>query len=321
MRTNYQSSVLAAPGRIELRRLPMPQPSPRQVVVRLEGCGVCGSNLPVWQGREWFKYPLEPGSPGHEGWGRVESVGEQVETVTEGDRVALLSHHSFAEVDVADVDHAVKLPPMLDSTPFPGEALGCAMNVFQRANISRGDDVAIIGVGFLGALLVQLAASAGARVVAISRRSRALEMARSMGAQHGILLNDRGKTRAAALEVTGGREFNRVIEATGHQMPLDLATDLIGERGTLVIAGYHQDGLRQVNMQVWNWKGIDVINAHERDPQIYLNGMRAAAGAIAEGRLDPTPLYTHHFALDQMGAALDALDSRDGNFMKALLVL
>jgi len=54
-----------------------------------------------------------------------------------------------------------------------------------------------------------------------------------------------------------------VIEAAGQQWPLDLATELTRERGRLIIAGYHQDGPRQINMQLWNWRGLDVINAHE----------------------------------------------------------
>jgi threonine dehydrogenase-like Zn-dependent dehydrogenase len=55
-----------------------------------------------------------------------------------------------------------------------------------------------------------------------------------------------------------------VIECTGMQWPLDLAGELTRERGRLVIAGFHQDGPRQVNMFLWNWRGLDVINAHER---------------------------------------------------------
>jgi threonine dehydrogenase-like Zn-dependent dehydrogenase len=316
-RGKFQSSMLVAPGRMELRSLPLPSPNPRQVVVRLEGCGVCGSNLPVWRGRKWFSYPLEPGSPGHEGWGVVEEVGEEVEGIAEGDRVALLSHHAFAEIDVAEATHAVKLPPMLDSSPFPGEALGCAMNVFDRSQIRAGQNVAVIGAGFLGTLLVQLAARAGARVTAISRRPAAVEVARQMGAAEGVVMKDWNAT----LEHVGAGGFERVIEATGHQEALDIATGLVAERGILIIAGYHQDGLRQVDMQAWNWKGIDVINAHERDPQVYLDGMRAAAGAIAEGWLDPSPLYTHHYPLDRMGEALDALEVREDGFMKALLIL
>ena len=48
-------------------------------------------------------------------------------------------------------------------------------------------------------------------------------------------------------------------------------------------------------MQLWNWRGLDVINAHERDPEVYVEGMREAVEAVAAGRLDPSPLYTHTF--------------------------
>ena len=110
-----------------------------------------------------------------------------------------------------------------------------------------------------------------------------------------------------------------MIEAVGHQWPLDLAGELTCERGRLIIAGYHQDGPRQVNMQLWNWRGLDVINAHERDPKIYVEGMQAAVDAVASGRLDPTPLYTHRFSLDRISDALNAMKERPKNFMKALV--
>jgi threonine dehydrogenase-like Zn-dependent dehydrogenase len=89
----------------------------------------------------------------------------------------------------------------------------------------------------------------------------------------------------------------------------------------LIVAGYHQDGLRQVNMQLWNWRGIDVINAHERDPAIYLRGMREAVEAVASGTLDPAPLYTHRFPLDRLGDALDATRDRPDGFLKALVTV
>ena len=56
-----------------------PEPGPGQVLLRLEGSGVCASSLPVWEGREWFDYPQPPGAPGHEGWGRVVAVGAGVD--------------------------------------------------------------------------------------------------------------------------------------------------------------------------------------------------------------------------------------------------
>ncbi len=66
--------------------------------------------------------------------------------------------------------------------------------------------------------------------------------------------------------------------------------------------------------------GLDVINAHERDPQVYLDGMRAAVEAVASGRLDPSPLYTHTFRLDQLGDALNATRDRPDGFLKALVL-
>jgi threonine dehydrogenase-like Zn-dependent dehydrogenase len=123
------------------------------------------------------------------------------------------------------------------------------------------------------------------------------------------------------IELTSGEGCDRVIEAIGEQWPLDLATELTRERGRLVIAGYHQDGPRQVNMQLWNWRGLDVINAHERDPRVYITGMREAVEAVAQGRLDPEPLYTHTFRLDQLDQAMEMMRDRPDGFLKALITM
>ena len=112
----------------------------------------------------------------------------------------------------------------------------------------------------------------------------------------------------------------RVIEASGFQQPLDLAGELCAERGRLVVAGYHQDGLRQVNMQLWNWRGFDVANAHERDPEVAAQGIRDAVEAVRSGLIDPSMLITHRFPLDRLGEALDATRDRPGGFVKAVVV-
>jgi threonine dehydrogenase-like Zn-dependent dehydrogenase len=121
-------------------------------------------------------------------------------------------------------------------------------------------------------------------------------------------------------QLTGGQFCDRVIEAVGKQWPLDLAAELTRERGGLIVAGYHQDGPRQVNMQMWNWRGFDVINAHERDPAMYVQGMRDAIAAIVDGRLDPAPLYTHTYSLSELDEALNATRDRPDGFMKALVL-
>ncbi|HSJ25658.1 MAG TPA: alcohol dehydrogenase catalytic domain-containing protein, partial [Longimicrobiales bacterium] len=71
-------ALLSAPRRMDIVTAAVEEPGPGQVLVRLAGCGVCGSNLPVWEGREWFEYPQPSGAPGHEGWGVVEATGPSV---------------------------------------------------------------------------------------------------------------------------------------------------------------------------------------------------------------------------------------------------
>ncbi len=315
------AAVLAGPGRMRLDRVDVPAPGPGQVRVRLEGCGVCASNLTPWAGPEWMSFPTEPGALGHEGWGVIDAVGEGVRDLAVGDRVAALSYHSYAQYDLADAANCVRLPDSLKGQPFPGEPLGCAMNIFRRSDIRAGQTVAIVGIGFLGAILTRLATDAGARVIAISRRAYSLDVARAMGAAETIAMEDHYAIIEQVKALTAGRFCERVIEAVGKQWPLDLAAELCAERGRLIVAGYHQDGPRQVNMQLWNWRGIDVINAHERDPAAYVAGLREAVQAVASGRLDPTPLYTHTYPLERLDEALNATRDRPDGFLKALVTL
>jgi threonine dehydrogenase-like Zn-dependent dehydrogenase len=321
MRKSMKSAVLSAPRQIEVRDIPLPELAAGEVLVRLRGCGVCASNLPVFEGREWFQYPLPAGKPGHEGWGVVADVGASIRGLEPGQPVALLSESAFAEYDVAAADSVVPLPARFLDQPFPGEPLACVMNVLRRSDLRAGQTVAILGIGFLGALLTRLAASAGARVFAVSRRPFALEVARRSGAERALSIADPAAVTAELLEATGGDGCDRVIECVGKQGPLDLAGELTRVRGRLIIAGYHQDGLRQVNLQQWNWRGIDVVNAHERDPRIYVQGLRDAVAAVEDGRLDPFPLLTHAFPLERLDEGMEMALARPDGFMKSWVTL
>ncbi len=316
-----RAAVVAAPGRVEITSIPVPEPSAGEVRLRVECCGVCSSNLSPWAGQPWFNYPLEPGALGHEGVGWVDALGPDVTGWERGQRVTFLSNHAYAEFDIAKSGEIVSLPSVLDYQPFLGEPLGCAMNIFCRSNIRAGDTVAVVGIGFLGSLLVQLAASAGARVLAVVRRPCARDMARSLGAAEVIPYQDHGEVIQSIRQLTGGKLCEVTIEAAGKQQPLDLAGELTGERGRLVIAGYHQDGPRQVNLQLWNWRGLDVINAHERDASVYIRGIHCAIDAVCEGRLRFASLLTHQFPLEELGRALDLARDRPDGFFKALITL
>jgi threonine dehydrogenase-like Zn-dependent dehydrogenase len=314
-----RASVITAPGEATLRSVERPEPARGEVLLQLEGSGVCASSIPLWEGRTWFDYPQPPGAPGHEGWGRVAALGEDVTQLKVGDRVAALTYRAHAEYDIADANAVVPLPDSLRDAAVPGEPLGCAYNIFRRSGIEPGQTVAIVGIGFLGALLTRLATHAGARVIAITRRRFALDIAREFGASETIAMDDHWRILEEVKRLTDGRWCDRVIEAVGLQWPLDLAGELTAERGRLIIAGYHQDGPRQVDMQMWNWRGIDVVNAHERDPRVYVEGIRGAVELMSAGVLDPSPLYTHRFGLDELGRALELTRERPDGFLKAVV--
>jgi len=315
-----QAAVITAPGQLIIKEITRPEPQEGEVLIKLEGSGVCASNIPVWQGREWFSYPVPPGNPGHEGWGTIESLGAGVSGFSKGDRVAFLSDNAYAEFDIAQAENMVLLPSFLDDKPFPGEALGCALNIFNRSDIKKDQTVAIVGAGFLGLLLIQLAKAAGAKVIAVSQRDFSLESAVNAGVDYVIKMDDHHKVIDKVKQLTGGEFCERVIEATGKEWPLNLAIELTAERGKLIVAGFHQDGMRQLNMQLLNWRGIDMINAHERDSRQYIKGMQEAIKAIESGRLNPFPIFSHTFSLHKTNEALNMLCNRPEGFIKALIL-
>lgn len=311
-----QSAQLVEPFRFDVRSAPEPRPGPDQLVVRVEGCGVCGSNLPPWRGGPGASFPLEPGAPGHEAWGRVVESGDGSAELV-GRRVAMLSYRAFAELDVAHRDQLLVVPDQLADRDVPGEPLACAINVAHRADVREGDTVVILGIGFLGALLIPLLREcAPARLVAVSRRRTAREIAERMGADEVL---DYDEARRWIGDGEAGRA-QVVVEATGAQGPLDLATHLCAVRGKLVVAGYHQDGVRTVDMRLWNWRGLDVINAHERDPRLYLRGMREGLARLADGTLELAPLITHRLPLSEIQRAFEVADARDEGYFKAVVL-
>jgi threonine dehydrogenase-like Zn-dependent dehydrogenase len=316
-----RAAVLTGPGRIDIHEIRRPIPRTDEVLVRVESCGVCASNVAPFEGRHWFTYPFEPGAPGHEACGRIEALGPSVSGWQIGDRVAFLSGHGFAEYDLAKTSALVALPIQFAGEQIPAEPIGCVMNILRRSEFKPGMTVAVVGIGFLGTLLIQSLKANGAEVLAFGRRPFALELARKAGAKEAIGLGDAATAIAQVEALTEGRFCEVVIEATGKQTALDFASQITGIRGRLVIAGYHQDESRQVNLRLWNWRGLDVINAHERDPSISIRGIREAIEAIRSGTLDPRPLLTHTFSLDRLGEALALTRDRPDGFMKAMIVL
>jgi threonine dehydrogenase-like Zn-dependent dehydrogenase len=308
---------ITAPGRLELFDTPLPQPSARSVRFRVEGCGVAVS--PAWTDVDGAaRYPATPGGASGEAWGVVDALGSEVRELKVGDRIASLSGNGFAEYDVADSRDAVVLPAQLSGVPFCAAPLAGAMDVFERSRIVAGQVVAIVGIGFLGAILVQLAAFAGARVIAISRRPFSLTIAREMGAASLVAIGGLESVVDEVAQLTSGRFCGTVIEASGAPEALTLASRLTGLRGTLVIAGRHR-ARREVDIELWQQRGATIVAANESKSNARIAAAKAAVSAMLAGELELGGLYTNTYSLDCLGDALELANRRPLGFVKALV--
>jgi threonine dehydrogenase-like Zn-dependent dehydrogenase len=276
-------------------------------------CGICEGDV--------FHYRASRGSQtetvlGHEGVGRVAALGPGVAGLAVGQMVATLAG-PYADYYLSPADVVAEVPPSVAPALALGEPIACCVHAADRFGIHLGDRVAVIGSGFMGLMCLQLARLQGAaELCVLEPLAWRREMALQLGADVAL---DPGQDAAAMAAELG--EFDVVIEATGVPGGLELAGELVRQHGRIVIIGYHQteDGRRNVNMKMWNFKAIDVINGHVRRDGEKMVAMRAGLALLASGRLQTAPLVTT-YPLSAAQAAFEDLASRKPGLYKAVLL-
>jgi threonine dehydrogenase-like Zn-dependent dehydrogenase len=311
-------SQMIAPGTSEVVEEATPEPGRGQLLVRVTTSGVCASELHPWIDGA----PHYPRRFGHEPVGVIEAVGPDVERFAAGDRVTGLFAGAFADIVVADEEIVVPVPAGLPDERAMGEPLACLVNAARRTPVELADRVALIGLGYMGLGLLQLLKLRGpSRIVAIDVREEARQHALDLGADEAMhpaevpddyLLMSFG-------DWNSDRGFDVVVEASGTQSGLTLAERMVRAHGLLSILGYHQGGDRAVDMQMWNWKAIDVVNAHVRRRGDLLESMRLGLELEAKGQIDLGSLVTHRFGLGEVDAAFTALRDKPEGFIKAII--
>jgi L-iditol 2-dehydrogenase len=310
-------AVLTEPGGFEIVEEPVPEIWPGDVLVRVSACGVCASELDMYRGVSHVSYPLRPG---HEISGVVERVGEGVAGLAPGDPVAVFGtargYGEYVAVPAEHCIHAGEVP--LDLAL--GEPLACAVNAVELAGIKLGDDVAIVGAGFMGQVVQRLVQLRGPRqVIVADTRDEALERAASSGATATVNVAEESLAEAVGNLTGGGADVT--IEITGTQAALEAIGDCTRMSGTLVIAGFHQGPPRQVPLADWNWKAFRIANAHFRDVATILGGMRAGMRLLTSGRISLEDLVTHRFPLVSIDEAFRTAIEKPEGFVKATVTL
>jgi 2-desacetyl-2-hydroxyethyl bacteriochlorophyllide A dehydrogenase len=329
-----------APGQVAVEDRPEPRlESPEAAIVRIEASGICGSDLHIYHGR----VKIEPGfTIGHEFVGRVTATGEQVTRVAPGDRVLGCFHtacgrcffcltgayhecdrkrtfgHGANMGDLPGTQAELALVPNADLTLravpdqvpddvalFAGDVLGTGYHALAVSDLRPGDSVAVLGLGPVGLCAVQAAVAAGAGpVVAIDTVEARLSVARQFGAM-AIHLTEQNP-RDEVKRLTGARGVDVAVDAVGHPDALDLATRLARKAGTVVAIGVYAERA-EVHMGLIWIKGLTL----RAGPANVIGHVDRVLGMLAAQTLDPTPLVTHHMALDDAVEAYRLYDRRE----------
>jgi 2-desacetyl-2-hydroxyethyl bacteriochlorophyllide A dehydrogenase len=329
-----------APGEVRIEEKPNPEiVAADDAVVRVEASGICGSDLHIYHGR----VPVEPGfTIGHEFVGTVLAAGPDVERVVVGDRVLGCFHTACATcatclrsdyhrcengrtfghgANLGDLQGAQAeqlLVPRANLTLrrvpegmsdevalFAGDVMGTGYHAVEHAGMRAGDTVAVLGLGPVGLCAVQAALAGGAtKVFAIDSVAQRLEMAGQFGATPVHLTEEDPKRAVRA--ATEGRGVDVVVDAVGDPAPLAMAISLVRDAGTVSGIGAYA-GRSEVPMGLAWLKGLTLrlglanVIAH----------LDRVLGLLEGGKLDPSPLVTHHMALDEVVDAYALYDQRE----------
>jgi len=311
-------AVLSGPRSFDITEVPTPRPGRGEVLVAVAACGVCASELEAWTGRSESTYPLHLG---HEVSGTVAQLGKGVESLRVGDPVGVwVVTAGFGEYVVAEAAHCFPAGDAPLDTVL-AEPLACAVNAVDLADVRLGDDVVMIGAGFMGHLAQQLVGLRGARhlVVADVRRD-ALDRAKTLGATRTVHLGEENLTDVVA-ELTDGRMADVCFECTGSPGALQTVGEVTRMSGKVVLVGFHQGPPRSIPLGYWNWMAYDLRNAHFRDVSTILRGMETGMRLVRAGLVDLVPHVTHRFELAEIAEAFDTAVTKPDGFVKATVVV
>jgi L-iditol 2-dehydrogenase len=303
-----------------------PRPAPDEVVLKVDSCGICGTDRAIFRG----DVPLEPPIVlGHEYSGTIVAIGSQVRFPETGERVCvdpnvtcgacvycrrgfshlcqrlsplgISRHGGFAEYSAVPAGYAYSLPDTL--TLEAGaliEPLACAIRGLEQASVEPGDTVMILGAGAIGCLLLQLSRVSGAAATIVAEPDAARrERSAAFGAD--IVCDSGDEARAVVMEQTEGVGADVVIEASGTTDGARLALDLVRRGGRVVWFGvYPESQLIEVSPYLINENEI-TIRGSFNNPFTH----QAAVALAASGRLRLSELVSDTITLSRLSMALD----------------
>jgi threonine dehydrogenase-like Zn-dependent dehydrogenase len=322
-------SQVIGPRTSEVVEVPDPRPGDGQVLVQVVASGVCTSDLAPWREGPASRGDGTPIRLGHEITGRVVAAGPGARGWAEGALVTGLGNQGFASLAVLDATVILPVPAHVEPAHAIGEPVADLAEALGRTGLSAGQRAAVVGLGFMGLGLVQLARD---RAPGLLIGVDPLPAARQRGLELGCdLVFAPGEVPAEFGGASGGahgggpgpgrardQRADVVLEATGVTPGLRTASALVRPFGTLCVVGYHHAGDAMMDMDLW-YKAVTIVNGFCPDRTRLMRAMRDALDLIAARRFSYAPLITHRFGLDEVDRAYELMDARADGFVKAVL--
>ncbi len=300
-------------GSIELIEQEIGDPQPGEVQLSGGACGICSWDIATAR----YGKDMHPKAPaGHEGVGYVAKVGTGVTGLREGDRVA---GGGFATVRNLAAERVYKLPDSSLADEFwIVEPVSCAVTGLDHCRLQPGQRIALIGCGFMGQLILQgLLHAPLAELVVIDIADNRLALAAKQGATETI--NSAQVDRAELVASLKARNFDVVVDTTGSQPALDLATDIVRRGGLINLFGWIKGSQATFDPTKWHLGGFSVVNSAPssrlRDP------FPPAIDLIHRGIFDLRPLVTHTVPLADYPDLMAEILSGDGGYVKGVVTL
>ena len=321
---------------------PLPEPAPGEVRVRIDACGVCGSDLCLQEGGFGDRHPL-PLIPGHEAAGTIDALGPGVTGWSSGEQVALYYiatppgdrwaaagrpnvspgvSRMGVDVDGAFAEYAVRPVAALIRPPAPvpppvlavlTDAVATPLHALKRvARLTAGETLVVLGVGGLGSNAVQLGKAFGARVIAVTRSAAKLELARSLGADE-LVPAEEGDAVARVRELCDGVGPEVVIQCVGSAQQDEQAIAMAGPGGRVVLVGASLDPFCVRATDIL-WRELSVLGSRGFVP----DDIRDAIDLYLDGTLRVDHLVERIRPLEEANDALG--DLRAGRVLRSVLV-
>ncbi len=307
------SAVLTGPGQFEIMEDEIQCPD-KGVVIRVDACGLCMSDVPAYQGNDQTIYPVRPG---HQGSGTVVEVGPRVQNLAEGDRVTGIFSEAFADHASALENNLVTVPKSVKLEHALGDMLMSCVSAVRMAAPLPGDTIMVSGCGAMGLIVLSLLSSPALTTIAVDRDESKLGLAKKLNIPHTLQRQD-SDLKKKVIELSRGRGVDVCIEVTGESKPFHFdASTLVYGKGKLVVLCIKGTECKYDIGAMIN--GTILYATHPGFFPEQHENLHKAMSLLEKNIFPMDDIITHQYKLEEIQTAFEELLNRPEGYVKGII--